>query len=144
MVKYVTDPLELRERYDGTFWEMEEDFTLDVEEDEVVVAALGFLGVAVLVDVAGVVVVTEDDSSVSLCCVGEAVFMLATTFVAVGVVAAVVVLSPVVAVASFSVAASGSFLGSTVRAGEVDCSESAFFMFYSNVSKYRVKRRQHG
>lgn len=96
-MKYVTDPLELRERYGGTFCDMEDDFTLDVEEDEVVVVAVGlfFLGVAVLVlvDVAGVV--AEDDCSGTSCFVGgEFVFMLAT-LVAVTVVAAIVVLSTV-------------------------------------------------
>ena len=43
-MKYVTDPLEFRERYAGTFWEMEDDFTLE-EEDAVKEEGL-FLGVA--------------------------------------------------------------------------------------------------
>jgi len=49
----VTDPLEFRERYDGTFWEMEEDFTLDVDDEDVEGLPLA-LGVVVGVDDAAV------------------------------------------------------------------------------------------
>jgi hypothetical protein len=152
MVKYVTDPLEFRERYDGTFWEMEEDFTLEeVEEEEVEGLALGVALAVAMVDVAGVV--GEDDSGSYF--VGEVVLVLMdATFVDVAT-AATVVIAVVAASAATSVVVvvvvvddvtgggddGGCLLSITAGIEGGDCSDEFIVVYYSK-GQHKIKKKK--